>query len=179
MIIDEFQLSGYQSARCWVDELPDLARLKNVTRTVRHDSDLFTPVQSRQAALEWLVPRGNLMYGLLGGEVRSADNGFTINIASTTKPLAPFNGAMVSGASDEVRGGLLEEYEQAVVDGMNEAIDQWEMLPSATVTCDLAACGMVGSSDVIFRALGRSLINLLIMREAPNKDAIEAILVFE
>jgi hypothetical protein len=119
------------------------------------------------------------MYGLLGAELQPAEEGFTIKLASTSSPLAPFEDAIASKTSEDVRGGLLDEYVQAVVDGMSEAAKQRQVLPRATVTCNLAACGMVGSSEAIFNALGKVLLNLLLMPEEPNEESVGSLLVME
>lgn len=179
MILTDFQLPGYQRARCWVDELPEIPKLTTPTRTVRIDATKGNAVQTRQAAIEWLVPRGTSMYGLLGAELRPAEKGFTIELASTGSPLAPFEDAIASKTSEDVRGGLLDEYVQAVVEGMSEAAKQRQVLPCATVTCNLAACGMVGSSEAIFYALGKALLNLLVMSEELSEQSIGALLVID
>jgi len=177
MILTDFQLSGYQRARCWVNELPGIPRLESITRTVSLDSYSKCAVQDRLAAIEWLVPKGISMYGLLGADLRPAKGGFTINLASTGIPLNPFEDAIASKNYEEVRGGLLDEYAETVLEGMRVAANQQPALPCATVTCDLAACGMVGSSKSIFNALGKALLNLLLMREKPIEENIGALLV--
>ena len=168
MILTDFKLPTYQLARCWIDELPDIGKLTSLTHTVKIDTANAIIARSRRVAIEWLVPIGFPMYGLLGGEMSAAAEGFTIKLATTDKPLANFEGNIASMTSDVVRCGLLEEYAQAVMNGMSAAANKIHTLPRATLICNIAACGMVGSSEMIFSALGKALVNLLVMSEEPN-----------
>lgn len=179
MILTNFKLTGFQRARCWVDEFPKIPRLTSVTQ-VNWIEDVYGGVaRNRQIAIEWVVPRGVSFYGLLGAELRPAETGFKIELASTNKLLDHFEDAIASKASEEVRCGLLEEYVPAVLEGMNQATKQLGLLPRGGVVCNIAACGMVGSNAAIFKALGNAVLRLLITEEKLNEETVGAFLRLE
>lgn len=178
MIIENVQLQGYQRARCWINDLPEIPKVASLKHSVEHKSSGEQIVVKRKAAIEWLVPSGISMYGLLGAELTPAKSGFTIEIASVRAPMGSFDDAIASKASEDVRVGLLDEYSEAVFEGMSEIAVTKVALPCAKLTCDIAACGMVGSSEIIFKALGRALISLLLMPDEPNEECVRELLVF-
>jgi hypothetical protein len=178
-ILTNFSLPGYQRARCWIDEFPNIPRLSNPNRIIEIEGSSGETVKVRHAAIEWLAPKGFPMYGLLGGELRPDDAGFSIEIASTPVSLDPFEDAIASKQSDDVRGGLLDEFVHAVVDGMIESAKKQVNLPRATISCDIGVCGMVGSTPLIFKILGKALFEILIMREESDERDIQALLVFD
>ena len=179
MIFTDFEFDTYQRARCWIDELPRIPRLTGSSDVVRLDSTSDSSANARRAAVELLVPRGVAMYGLLGASVEPADEGFAIEIAYTTENLGRYEETIASQSSDEVRCGLHEEYLQAVVSGMTDAAMQLGSLPRGKVTCDVAACGAVGSCGFIFTALGSALVKLLLLNESPTLQNVSSLLVVE
>jgi hypothetical protein len=170
MIILEPHLPSFQKARFWIDELPRMSGASQIKQTIQLESFFSTPVQYGQAAIEWLVPIGFPMYGLLGGEILPASHSFTIEVYLQEKPSEIFVDTIAPNP-EQVKCGLLPDFVEAVVQGFCESLKQ-EQLPCGILRCHIAACCDVGSSEIVFFSLARYLFRLLLKKEVPDYESI-------
>ena len=180
MTVMQLNLPAFQRGRLWVDEYPGIPSYRDKARIEKWTSEGTVRAIPRKVAIEWFVPRGmGAMYGLLGAETSPKGTGFNIEVFCVENGIELFPDTIVSSPSEQVFCGLLCEYAESVMRGMREIATGRAELPRANVCCSIAAHGQVGSCNVIFRALGRALLQTLLLPRTPTETDVAALLVLD
>lgn len=171
------ELSKYRRARVWLGEaLPaEFRPTFTIERTVR-------PIVRRQfvrrsAALEVCIPRGVVTsYALLGAELIDAEAGGLEVIVGVNAVGDTYAPALASKV-DEVRTGMLEEYADAVAEGVARTAESVGAPTNAALRFGWAAHATVGSSRAIFEKASGVLLQLFtISTNDVSRDWLDALL---
>jgi hypothetical protein len=173
-VIRLLQLTRHRKARLWIGEPPsaEFSPTSYVRRVV--SAGVAEAPAIRIAAVELLVPRGPVAsYGLLGAEL--LDNGTgdgEVNVAVNSKGF-PMQGSLAA-MPDDVRIGLLDEYAEAVVSGVEAVVrDGWRF--KGVLAFRWAAHAAVGSSPAIFADLGKLVARVFALRTEPSESDLVAL----
>ena len=168
-------LERFRKARFWLNDAPAIDKNVVQSHMRRLRSGECDTVESRRVVVEISVPVGFTMYGLLGGRIEPLEDGFELEIRSGEG--VAFSQALVSADLDEVRTGLADEYVAAVVESLEECVaHRIDSLPQARITIDIAACGAVGSNEIVFRKLSKVLFESLISTPIPTRDSMQKLI---
>jgi hypothetical protein len=166
-------LSRHRRAEVWRDECPvpgshGAVVIERALQAGAH----ATP--AGRVAVEASIPKGpTVMYGLLGGEFRPAAPPAAIEVrvhhGDGALGAGPAFSSDVAVRPERPVAGLVRPFAEAVVAGVEDALRDAPLLGPGVLTIDCAAHGAIGSSPVMFRALGRALVALL--ARSPSGEA--------
>lgn len=166
-----FELSRYRRANIWLDEAPpaEFIATSTVTRIVKPNRVIGAT--QTIAGVELKVPRGPAAsYALLGAELVAADLDGLEVVVAVNKTGFPFRGSLAL-APDEVRIGLLDEYANAVVTGVEKFASSNAVPNRAALQFRWAAHGIVGSSSAIFEETSMLVMKIMTLeRDASDED---------
>lgn len=172
--MQQLQLTRHRKARLWIGE-PPRAEFSPTSFVRRVVSAGFAEAPAiRIAAVELIVPRGPVAsYGLLGAEL--LDNGSgdgEVSVAVNNNGFA-MQGSLAATA-DDVRIGLLNEYAEAVISGVEEVVrGGWRF--TGELAFRWAAHAAAGSSPAIFADLGSLVARVLARRMEPSESDLVAL----
>lgn len=169
------QLPRHRRARVWVGESPEAGY--SPTSLVRRFVSVgsASPVGTRTAAVEWMVPRGPIAsYGLLGAELLDDGRHDGEVIVAVNRTGFPMQDNLAL-KSDDVRIGLLEEYAEAVVSGVERVVNEGWCF-RGQLAFRWAAHAAVGSSPAFFAELGALVARLLSLTVTPSEDELVTML---
>jgi len=167
-VIRAFDL-GKAYCRVWFAELP-MPSVSQDAVTERRYPAFPAPsvVAGFKVAAEVLIPRGGRsLYGLLGAEfLPTSDDQLLVSIP-TLKMASPFrySGALAE-KFDTVSCGLLDEYAEFVIQGVDAAAKERSELFSGTLSMVCSANGEASSNGQIFRALAYWIVSTWGTQEA-------------
>jgi hypothetical protein len=168
------QLSRHRRANIWLGVPPNAAY--SPTGFVRRviSTGLSASPTIRIAAVELVVPRGpKASYGLLGAELIDSggrDGEVSVAVNNTGFPMQGSLAAM----PDDVRIGLLEEYADAVVAGVERVVNEgWHF--GGQLSFRWAAHAAAGSSPAFFTELGALVARLLARTTDPSEGDLIAL----
>jgi hypothetical protein len=173
-MIQQLQLSRHRKAKVWFGEPPNAEY--SPTGVIRRviSTGTFKPAPIHVVAVELMVPRGPMAsYGLLGAEL--LDNGRhdgEVSVAVNRRgfPMDQSQAAM----PDDVRIGLLDEYAEAVVSGVEAVVhDGWGF--AGELSFKWAAHAAIGSSPAIFAELSGLVARLLARTTEPSERDLVAL----
>lgn len=146
-MIWSIHLPRHSKAKVWLGVPPDATYVatSHVQRVMSDGSVRPGPI--RLAAVEWMVPRGaTASYGLLGAElVDDAAHEGEVSVAVNRTGHSMHESLALS--AEDVRVGLLEEYTDAVLAGVELVVKEgWHS--RGQLVFRWAAHGAVGSSPV-------------------------------
>lgn len=155
-MIREFDL-GKARCRVWLADLP-MQRVGSDALTEKRypASQTLSAAAGFQVAAEVLIPRGGRsLYGLLGAEFLPAAGDQLLVSVPTLKTASAlrYQGALVE-QFDTVSCGLLDEYAEFVIQGVDAAVNERSVLFSGSLSMVCSANGEVSSNGQIFRSLG-------------------------
>lgn len=155
-MIREFDL-GKAYCRVWFGELP-IQRVGCDAITEKRYPALKTlnTAAGFKVAAEVLIPRGGRsLYGLLGAEfVPAASEQLLVSVPTLkTASTLQYSGALAQ-QFDTVSCGLLDEYAEFVIQGVDAAVKERSALVSGSLNMVCSATGEASSSGLIFRSLG-------------------------
>jgi hypothetical protein len=159
----------YSRARIWIDELPEAALLSREAKMQTFVFENATASAHRtRVALEVLKAEGPMSpYGLLGGRFeRTDDNKLMVSVSFEISHPEKVYPDSLAGKLDVALIGLEKEYASGIRSGIQDL--EAHALPSGFFTLNCAACGIVGSSNGMFRSLSRALIRGLTQPHLPQ-----------
>jgi hypothetical protein len=164
----QLQLSRHRRARVWFGEAPNAGYSPTaVVRRVVSTGDT-KPAAAKLAAIELMVPRGAIAtYGLLGAELLDDGEGVGAVCVGVNRTGFPMQQSLAP-MSDDVRVGLLDEYAEAVVSGVERVVNEgWHF--KGELTFRWAAHSAVGSSPAFFLELSVWVARLLAGTMPPSE----------
>lgn len=170
-------LQRLRTARVWLGGLPDAAYTPaaHLTRSIAVRGALAGA--SKMAAVEIFVPvGGRFMHGLLGGHFDpDGSDRLLVTVGLSSRTDIPFENGLTNELED-AHIGLLPEYGEAVLEGVEDACSRVEVLGGGLLTFRHAVHGDVGSSSVFFRALASIVVELLPLGDAPTDAALQNVI---
>jgi hypothetical protein len=155
-VIREFDL-GKACCRVWLSELPmQKVGYDAITEKRYPASQTLGIATGFKVAAEVLIPRGGRsLYGLLGGEFLPAAGDQLLVSVPTLKTASTlrYQGALAE-QFDMVSCGLLNEYAEFVIQGVDAAVKERSELSSGSLSMVCSAYGEVSSNSQIFESLG-------------------------
>jgi hypothetical protein len=169
------ELSQHRRANVWLDENPpaDFTASSIVSRLVK--PTILLDVSRKLAGVELKIPRGpKTSYALLGAELAHADVEGLEVLVSVNKAGFPLQSPLAP-KPEEVRIGLLEEYPEAVIRGVEKVADAVGAPTGAVMRFRWAAHGVVGSSESVFEQAGGIVARLLSLPDGASDERIRAL----
>ncbi len=173
MNVLDISLERYRKARVWINDSPIDTIDSSSAFIRRFAASKSGNVEPRRVVVEVAVPMGFTMYGLLGGKIEPNVEGFEICVQASSDIGTPYSNALVSADADDIRCGLTDEFVPAVRSAIEEcAMRHIDELPNGRLTIDVAACGSVGSNQVVFTKLASILFDALVATTQPTEDSL-------
>ncbi len=170
-----FELQRHRHATAWLDEAPpaDFSATSLVRRVLRPQR--VVAASRRIAGAELNIPHGpRASYGLLGAELVDARADGLEVVVSINKVGHPLERSLAL-QPDKVNVGLLEEYANAVIDGVAKTAESSGLPTNASLQFRWAAHDIVGSSSSIFERVSAIVMGLLLLPQNASNEQIEAL----
>jgi len=144
-----------------------------VTRIVK--PKVVVDASRRIAAIEMNIPHGpKASYALLGAELVDSDvDGIEVVVPVNALGF-PFASSLAL-KPDEVKIGLLEEYADAVITGIEKLAESSGAPTKGTLQFRWAAHGLVGSSPSIFEKVSGLVVQLLTLPKDTSEGQLMAL----
>lgn len=176
-MMHSFELPRHCRANVWLDEAPPAHFTPMSLRTLVVEPRVVVAVARRTAGVELRVAHGgSASYGLLGAElVESNVDGLEV-VVSVSSAGFPFRPSLAL-QPDEVSVGLLDEYANAVIEGVGRVAASIGAPRNISLRFRWAAHGRVGSSPSIFEKVSGIVMQLLLLPIDVSTDGIQALLM--
>jgi hypothetical protein len=176
--MQNIKLDHHVQAHVWIDERQQIICPRTETISKELAKGLTKKSPNKRGGLEILMPAGaRFFYGLLGAEFIPNDSGsFLLEVLIATNQENIYEQSIASKL-DQVRVGLPSEYSQSVIEGAIESLNETTLarFGSGVLTFDQAAHGKVGSSNIFFRHIATTVIQLLMIERSSNTQEVTQI----
>ena len=173
--MQNLDLDVHSKARIWIQEKPDLLYPVDEIITQLLETGLSQKSETRQVALEILIPVGaRVCYGFLGANFTPNNSGeLSLEVRTATENEAIFRESLAHKL-DTVRVGLPHEYSQSVIAGVKESFSPQllQTLGSGVICFDKAAHGEMSSSNKFFYQIAVTVMHLLLLDKISPQEQI-------